>query len=262
MNDLKLAIIQSFLHWEDKEANLQMFNQKIEVTDDVDLIVLPETFNTGFCMKKASTYAEPMDGPTIAWMAKKAALKNAVITASLMIEENGSYYNRLIWMRPDGTYEYYDKRHLFRLAYEQNYFEPGIEKKIVHLKGWNICLNICYDLRFPVWCRNIQNQYDVLLFVANWPTKRITHWDMLLKARAIENLSYVVGCNRMGKDGTGMEHSGNSMSVSPLGEVMQESAKEEIIYTILDHKILDSTRNRLQFYKDADTFSIDRSTKK
>jgi len=257
MNNLKLAIIQSFLHWENKEANLEMFDYKIEETDDVDLIILPETFNTGFCMKKASTHAESMEGSTMEWMAKKAESKNAVITGSIMISENGKFYNRLIWMRPDGTYEHYDKRHLFRLAYEQNYFEAGRSKKIVQLKDWNICLNVCYDLRFPAWCRNIENQYDVLLFVANWPTKRITHWDMLLKARAIENLSYAVGCNRIGTDGTGMEHSGNSMVVSPLGEVIKHSLKEEILYASLNHKSLKSTRNRFQFYKDADTFTLD-----
>jgi len=256
MNELKLAVIQSFLHWGDKEKNLKSFSAKLEQVGEVDIIVLPETFSTGFCMKQAAQYAESSDGKTMEWLANQAQKYDAVITGSHMVEDNGNYYNRLIWMRPDGTFESYDKRHLFRLAYEQNYFTAGENKKIVTLKGWNINLNICYDLRFPVWCRNIDNEYDLLLFVANWPKKRIDHWKQLLKARAIENLSYVVGCNRIGMDGTQTDHCGNSSIISPMGIVLKQSIKEEIIHITLEKKILESVRNRLQFYKDADQFEI------
>jgi len=256
MNDLKLALVQSFLHWEGKKKNLDMFSSKLETVDDVDLIILPETFSTGFCMKKAALYAEPMNGPTMDWLQEQSHKKNAVITGSHMVVEDGKYYNRLIWMRPDGTYETYDKRHLFRLAYEQNYFAAGKEKKIVDLNGWKICLNICYDLRFPVWNRNINNEYDILLFVANWPTKRIEHWNQLLIGRAIENLSFVIGCNRIGLDGTGTEHCGDSAVISPMGKILKQSQEEEIIHITLEKKAVSSTRNRLQFYKDADTFEI------
>jgi len=185
MKELKLAIVQSDLHWEQKEKNLEMFSDKLKDIENVDLIILPETFSTGFCMKKAAQYAETMEGSTMQWLHSQAAQHDAVITGSHMVLDNGNYYNRLIWMRPDGSYTHYDKRHLFRLAYEQNYFTSGNNQKIVSLNGWNICLNICYDLRFPTWCRNVNNNYDLLLFVANWPSKRIYHWEQLLKARAI-----------------------------------------------------------------------------
>lgn len=254
--DLSIALVQSPIHWEDKDKNIAMFEGKLaNLESTVDLIILPETFNTGFCMKKAPEYAETMDGPTVKWMKLMAQSKNAVIAGSCMIKENDKFYNRLLWVEPDDKVSFYNKRHLFRLAYEQNYFTEGQERKIVTLHGWKICLNICYDLRFPVWCRN-RDDYDILLFVANWPVPRILHWTQLLSARAIENLSYVVGVNRLGTDGTGMEHNGNSAVIQPDGLVVTTSEKEEILYATLSYKTLTSVRNRFQFLRDKDTFEI------
>ncbi len=257
MDNLKIALVQADLIWEDKSANLEMMDSFLSyVQPNQDLIVLPETFSTGFAMKNVAHHAEYMDGPTVKWMKSKAAMLNAVITGSVMIQENGLYYNRMLWVEPDGGLSHYDKRHLFRLAYEQNYFSSGQSTKVVTLKGWKIRLNVCYDLRFPVWCRINNSDYDVLLFTANWPETRIHHWSALLKARAIENLSYVVGCNRIGLDGTGKNHTGDSEVVAPNGLSIAHGNKEEILYATLSHSDLQSTRNRFQFYKDADTFNL------
>lgn len=255
-NQLKVALIQTDIHWEQKQMNLNQYTEKIQTIDDSpDLIILPETFNTGFCMKKAALHAESMDGPTVVWMQEMAAQSGAVITGSCMISEKEAYYNRLLWVEPNGKISHYDKAHLFRLAYEQNYFSAGRERKIVNLKGWNICLNVCYDLRFPVWCRN-QNDYDLLLFVANWPTVRIKHWKKLLKARAIENLSYVIGVNRIGLDGNDMAHNGHSAVIHPSGQKLISSKKEEIINFEISLEELNKYRRRFQFYKDADQFNL------
>ncbi len=257
MKDLNIAIIQSPLHWESIDTNLSMFAEKINgITQPVDLIMLPETFTTGFAMKNVSQLAEKMEGRTTEWMQAQASAKNAVICGSVMIEEDGKHYNRFLWVEPNGNIEHYNKRHLFRLAYEQNYFQSGDTHKIVQLHGWNLALNVCYDLRFPVWCRNVDNAYDALLFVANWPEPRVLHWDALLRARAIENLSYVLACNRIGVDGTGMNHTGHSACIAPDGKQVAFSDKEEIIYATLDYKYLDKTRKRFAFYKDADEFSL------
>lgn len=257
MKDLKIALVQSPLFWEDPMANIEMFEKKIlGIGEEIDLILLPETFTTGFSMKKVAELADSMEGNAINWMKKMSATTGAVICGSVMIAEGEKNYNRLLWVEPNGNIEHYDKRHLFRLAYEQNYFTPGAQHKIVNLHGWKINLNVCYDLRFPVWCRNRNLEYDVSLFVANWPEPRILHWDALLKARAIENLSYVVACNRIGIDGTGMNHTGHSTSIAPDGTVLNFSDKEEIIYTTLVAIELDKTRKRFAFYKDADAFEL------
>lgn len=256
MQDLKIALIQSKLHWEDKKANLAMFAEKIAgIHAGQDLIVLPEMFTTGFSMK-ASEFAEEMEGNCVSWMRDQAQSTRSVIAGSLIIKEGGAYYNRLIWMRPDGTLEHYDKRHLFRLANEQDHYTAGATRKIVTLKDWRINLNVCYDLRFPVWSRN-RNDYDVLLNVANWPAKRSLPWKTLLRARAIENMCYSIGLNRVGIDGNGYFHSGDSAFIHPDGTTLVAcSVREKIINFTLSIDDLKKFRERFQFYKDADDFTI------
>lgn len=261
MEDLRITIIQSSLHWEDIDANLKSFDSKISSIPlgSTDLIVLPEMFNTGFTMN-ATTYYEEMNGKTFNWMSDKSKEKNCVITGSLIIKENGNYYNRLIWMQPDGSYHTYDKRHLFRMSDEHSNYTKGTQRLIVELKGWKICPLICYDLRFPVWCRN-RNDYDLLIFVANWPQKRVYAWKQLLIARAIENISYVVGVNRIGDDGNGFYHSGDSSVLDYLGANLlseaNSSSDNEFIETItLSYSKLESFRSSFPASKDADDFII------
>lgn len=256
MKDLKVALIQTSLHWEDKRANLDMFSQKIAALESaVDLIVLPEMFSTGFSMKPKQ-FAEEINGTTVAWMSEQAAKSASVLAGSLIIKEKDQYYNRLIWMRPDGTYEQYNKRHLFRLANEQEHYAAGSERKVVELNEWNINLNVCYDLRFPVWSRN-KGDYDILLNVANWPAKRSYPWKTLLRARAIENMCYVIGLNRVGNDGNDYYHSGDSAFIKPDGEpIIECSDEEKLLYATLSKDELVKFRERFQFYKDADDFSI------
>lgn len=256
MQDLKITIIQSFLHWEDVEANLSMFGKKIErIGEQTDLIVLPEMFNTGFTMN-AEKMCETMDGMTMSWMREIASRANAAITGSFIIKENNRYYNRLIWMKPDGTHLYYDKRHLFRLGDEHKFYTPGKEKLIVELNGWKTCPMICYDLRFPVWSRN-REEYDLLLFVANWPEKRMPAWKHLLPARAIENESYVVGVSRVGVDGNGINHIGGSSVIDYEGKMLCQMDHEEAIKTVsLSKENLVSWRRAYPFWKDADRFTI------
>jgi omega-amidase len=261
MEDLRITIIQSSLHWEDIDANLKSFDSKIASIPDgsTDLIILPEMFNTGFTMN-ATSYFEEMNGKTLKWMADKSKEKNCIITGSLIIKENGNYFNRLIWMKPDGSYQTYDKRHLFRISDEHTFFTKGTQRLIVELKGWKICPLICYDLRFPVWCRN-RNDYDLMIFVANWPQKRVYAWKQLLIARAIENLSYVVGVNRIGDDGNGFYHSGESAVLDYLGSNLlskenSSSSIEFIETSTLSYSKLESFRNSFPATMDADDFII------
>lgn len=256
MDELRIALIQSKLQWEDKAANRAMFKDKISSLDkQADIIVLPEMFTTGFSMKPENL-AESMNGESIVWMKEMSYSADAIIVGSMIIEENSKYYNRLIWMRPDQTFESYDKRHLFRLANEQDIYTAGQTKKIVEYKDWKINLNICYDMRFPVWSRN-QNDYDILLNVANWPAKRSYPWKTLMRARAIENMSYVVALNRVGDDGNGYYHSGDSAIIKADGTTIVEQANEEkILWGELSISELESFRDRFQFYKDADDFKI------
>ena len=256
MQDLKIAMVQSFQHWEDIDANLNMFGEKIRsINEPVDIIVLPEMFSTGFSMNPALLF-ETMDGMAVAWMKAIASETNAVITGSLIIKENDNYYNRLVWMRPDGSYETYDKRHLFSMAGEEKVFSSGNEKLIVEVKGWKICPMVCYDLRFPVWIRNVEN-YDLLLFVANWPDKRIEHWRKLLQARAIENQCFVVGVNRVGLDGNEIPYTGHSMFVNSQGEIQTEIIDENKIEIItLNDESLIITRRYMPFLNDRDGFEI------
>ncbi len=223
MQTLKVHLVQSVLHWEDPKKNLAMFDEKLAGIDTApDLIVLPEMFTTGFTMIPHN-HAEPMEGKSMQWMQEKAGQHNCVVTGSMIIRANGNYFNRLIWMQPDGNYQFYDKKHLFSYAGENKYYTPGSGKLVVELKGWKIMPVICYDLRFPGWCRNSYDEdrgfaYDCMINVANWPGSRSHAWRVLLMARAIENQAYVIGLNRVGADGNNIEYSGDSAVIDPKGE--------------------------------------------
>jgi omega-amidase len=262
MSTLTITTIQADLQWQDKTTNLQRFEEKImSIRENTQLVILPEMFSTGFSMDPG-TLAEKMDGPAMAWMKKCAAKKKIILTGSLIIEDGGNYFNRLIWMQPDGRFGYYDKRHRFAYAGEDAQFTAGNKRLIASVNGWKILLLVCYDLRFPVWAR--QNpaaeapDYDLAVFVANWPERRSHAWKILLQARAIENQSYVVGVNRVGNDGNNIYHSGDSMIVDPLGEVLYRGPDEEDVFTYtLQKDKLDETRARLPFWRDADHFAIE-----
>ncbi len=253
---LKIAIIQSDLAWENPKKNRKGFTAKIEGIQEVDIIVLPEMFNTGFTMN-AKTVAETMDGKTVAWMQKKALKTGAAIIGSLIILDDNHYFNRLLFVEPSGNITTYDKRHTFTLAGEDKVFTAGTEKVIIDYKGWKICPMVCYDLRFPVWARNVEN-YDVLIYVANWPKSRVQAWDTLLKARAIENISYVVGVNRVGIDEAENEYSGNSAVYDVLGNAITctKPHKEQIEIAVLDKHHIHYYRNKLKFLDDKDAFIL------
>ena len=257
MSTLHFTIIQTQLHWEDKGANLEMLSEKIKsISEYTEIIILPEMFNTGFSMQPEKL-AETMEGPTIDWMKRMAEEKRAIITGSLIIIEGGKYYNRLIWILPNGQLGYYNKRHLFAFAGEDQHYTAGNKRLIASVKGWKINLQICYDLRFPVWARQQGEEYDVLLYVANWPEKRNHAWKTLLTARAIENQCYTIGVNRVGIDGNNIAHSGDSLIVGPLGEVLYHCAYKEDVFTItLQKQELTTARNQFPFWKDADFFQI------
>tara|TARA_B100000809_G_scaffold266826_1_gene331955 strand:- start:38 stop:823 length:786 start_codon:yes stop_codon:yes gene_type:complete len=260
--NLKVNIIQSELHWENVDQNLEMFAQKIEaISTPTDIIVLPEMFNTGFSMD-SSELAEKMDGKTVAWMKDQAAKSNSVITGSLIIKENGNYYNRLIWAQPDSELYTYDKRHLFRMAGENNHFAAGEKRLVVSYKGWRICPLICYDLRFPVWSRNTDDNetpaYDCLIYVANWPAVRKQPWSKLLEARAIENQCYVIGVNRVGEDGKGIAYSGNSVVVNPKGDVISSIPENADTTESVDLSLaeLNEFREKFPVSLDGDDFTL------
>ncbi|MFZ1983117.1 MAG: amidohydrolase [Desulfatitalea sp.] len=253
MPDLTVTLIQSNMAWEDAEANLALFGAKIDRLDTpTDLIVLPEMFTTGFSMD-AGRLAEPMEGRAVAWLRAKAAVKGVTITGSLMIQDNGCYFNRLLWARPDGRLAAYDKKHLFRYAGEEKVFTAGDRHLTQEIKGWRIRPFICYDLRFPIWTRNLNQAYDLALFVANWPARRSAHWRTLLRARAIENQAYVIGVNRVGKDGKGLAYDGYSAVIAPAGEVLfEEKEMERTQTTTLDRGLLESFRTEFPAWMDAD----------
>ncbi|CAM1371329.1 Omega-amidase YafV [Tenacibaculum sediminilitoris] len=256
-NHLKAALIQADLVWENPTANKKRFEEKINnLTEDIDLIVLPEMFTTGFTMN-ASTVAETMDGETIQWLQNLAQKKAVAITGSIIIYENNNFYNRLLFVHPSGRIYTYDKKHTFTLAGEHEVFSSGTERIIVDYKGWKICPLICYDLRFPVWARNTEN-YDLLLYVASWPKPRIEAWDSLLKARAIENMSYTIGVNRVGADANNYEYTGNTICYDTLGNCLAKNNQgtEEILIVELDKKIQIKTRNRFRFLDDRDKFIL------
>jgi len=262
MSSLSVGVIQSSLHWEDKSANLQMFEGKINsIKEATELVILPEMFNTGFSMQPEKL-AEPMDGPTIQWMKAIAKKKNVILAGSLIIKDGDDYFNRLIWMLPSGQYGWYDKRHRFAYAGEDKQFAAGEKRLIASVNGWKIQLLVCYDLRFPVWARQQPSngegfEYDVLVYVANWPDRRIHAWRTLLQARAIENQCYVIGCNRVGEDGNNICYNGSSMIVGPLGEILYEKKEDEDIITYkLQKEKLVEVRTGFPFWKDADSFQI------
>ncbi len=257
-NTLKTAIIQVDLAWENPVKNRSIFSEKIDqIQDDVDLIVLPEMFSTGFSMN-AEHLAERSDGPTFQWMQKVAKQRNAAVTGSLIIEEDGHFFNRLFFVYPDGTHQKYDKKHTFTLAKEDKTYTAGKERLIVEYRGWKICPLICYDLRFPVWARNT-SEYDLLIYVANWPETRIHAWDILLQARAIENMSYCIGVNRTGTDGNKYQYNGHSAVYDCLGASLFTNCREieftEIVKLDKDH--VSETRDKLKFLQDRDKFSLD-----
>lgn len=263
MSDLTITIIQSDLFWEDKKANLEQFERKIMgISEKTEVIILPEMFSTGFSMHPESL-AETMDGESVQWMKRVSAQKKAILAGSLIIEEQGQYYNRLIWMLPNGVFGHYDKRHCFSLAGEDKHYRPGDKRLIASVKGWRINLCICYDLRFPVWTRQViaedqaQPEYDLLVYVANWPDCRVHAWRTLLPARAIENQCFVVGVNRVGHDGNGVYHSGYSLVSDPLGEISPVLSHDEgVITTTLERNKLDDIRSKMPFWKDGDPFLI------
>lgn len=263
---LRLTLIQADLHWENPVANRAMLEETIfSLPEPTDLIVLPEMFTTGFSMN-ASALAEPMNLTTFRWLKQMAVQTGAVVTGSYIVKEGREYYNRLVWMEPDGAFDTYDKRHLFRMAEEDKTYTPGARRLVKSWKGWNICPLICYDLRFPVWSRNRpadvsdtdhRLEYDLLLYIANWPTPRRTAWNTLLQARAIENLSYVVGVNRVGEDGKGFPYSGESAIIDPKGEVLFRQADTEAVCQMtLSLDDLRAYRARFPADQDADSFQI------
>ena len=265
MSNLTVSLIQSNLHWEDKSANLQMFEEKIlSLKEKTELVILPEMFNTGFSMNPVQL-AEQMEGKTVQWMKRIAKQKNIILTGSLIIEENGNYFNRLVWMLPNGQYGIYDKRHRFAFAGEDNQFAAGEKRLIASVKGWRINLMVCYDLRFPVWARQQPDvsanesslEYDLLIYVANWPERRIHAWNTLLQARAIENQCYAIGVNRVGNDGHNIYYNGNSMIIDPLGQIIYQKSEDEDVYTYtFEKQKLEEVRAKFPFWKDADEFQI------
>ncbi|HYF32455.1 MAG TPA: amidohydrolase [Chitinophagaceae bacterium] len=258
MSQLTVTLIQTHLHWENAAANLAMLEEKIRAIEDkTTLVILPEMFSTGFSMRPEAL-AETMDGAAVQWMQKMAAEKKIILTGSLIIQEEGAYYNRLIWMLPNGQYGYYDKRHRFAYAGEDRQFAAGSKRLIASVNGWKVNLLICYDLRFPVWARqHTPHEYDVLVYLANWPNRRSHAWKTLLQARAIENQCYVIGVNRVGSDGNGIQYSGDSMIIDPLGEILYQKSNEEDVCTFtLSKEQLEEVRSKFPFWKDADEFRI------
>jgi predicted amidohydrolase len=254
---LKVALVQTSLIWESPKENRAVLSEKIRgIKSDVDVIVLPEMFTSGFTMHPDAV-AETMDGTTINWMKALAKDVDAAICASLVIREGANYYNRYVFVKPDASIVYYDKRHTFTLAGEDKVYKSGNENVLITYKGWKIRPLICYDLRFPVWARNIDN-YDMLIYVANWPKPRVNAWDALLKARAIENMSYCIGVNRVGVDANDLEYSGHSNVYNGLGDaqIQLSNTQEGIAVTVLDKNHLTTIRENLRFLNDRDSFII------
>ena len=255
---MKVSLIQSVLVWENPVANRNHFEQKMNaIPKDVDLIVLPEMFTSGFTMNPAAV-AETMQGETVTWLQTLAKARNCAITGSLVIAENDTFYNRLVFVFPSGEIQYYDKRHLFTLSGEDKAYTRGNQKIIIEYLGWKICPLICYDLRFPAFSRN-QEEYDLLLYVASWPKVRTNAWDALLKARAIENMSYTIGVNRIGIDGNGYEYLGHSQVVDFLGDYVLPPEEVEGLFTIsLNKDKMIEMRQKLGFLNDKDIFTIEK----
>lgn len=255
---LHIALFQLDLVWESPELNRQKVDKMLDgLQKPCDIIFLPEMFTTGFTMDVAE-HAEPADGETIRWMKIRSREHQIALCGSLIMEEAGLYFNRLVFVEPSGELRFYDKRHLFTMGSENKYFSRGTERLIIPYKGWRICPMICYDLRFPVWSRN-RLEYDVLIYVANWPASRADVWNTLLKARAIENQTYIAGVNRVGVDGKMIPYSGNSQILNAKGQVMAESGKddEEVIASALSWSELVKFRTTFPVLDDADTFYLE-----
>lgn len=257
-SELSVTLIQTDLYWEQPEKNIASLTKKIAALQSkTDLIVLPEMFTTGFSMEPANI-AESMDGATVQWLRAMAAAYQAAIAGSVIIEDAGNYYNRFLLVHTNGVVDYYDKKHLFTLAGEHEIYTVGNELKTFELKGWKIRPMVCYDLRFPVWARNTDN-YDLLIYVANWPSPRKKAWDTLLQARAIENMCYTIGVNRIGKDANNMEYPGHSAVYDSLGATCLDFAEgfEGTGEVVISKEHLKKTRAKLNFLNDRDAFKID-----
>ncbi len=255
MQPLTLSFVQTDTRWHAPQANRERFARWFDLLpDDATLVVLPEMFSTGFTMS-ARELAEPMNGPTLSWLQSQSQARGLVVCGSLIIEEEGSYYNRFVWVTPSSV-AYYDKRHLFRMAREQDHYRAGRRRLVVRHDGWRVCPAICYDLRFPVWLRN-RGDYDVLLCVANWPASRRDAWSTLLRARAIENQSYVVGVNVVGEDGNGVSYAGDSAAYGPAGESLMDARDAMGVFTVtLDGTHLSDYRAGFPAWQDADAFNL------
>ena len=257
MSDLTVTLVQTALHWQNSAQNRQMLEDKIrQINRETDLVILPEMFTTGFTME-APKFAEDMEGPTIQWMKELSGQLKIHLTGSLIIKENNHYFNRLIWATETGKIVFYDKRHLFRMAGEHKVYSAGNQIVTIELKGWQIRPFICYDLRFPVWSRNVRLAYDVAVYIANWPERRRHAWRTLLQARAAENQAYVIGVNRTGVDGLGIRYSGDSMVVDPVGNILNDLKNEEQVLTCkLARTQLEQFREKFPTWKDADEFHL------
>ena len=261
MSNLIITTIQAALHWENKEANLQMLEEKIaSIKNKTHVVILPEMFSTGFSMNPEAL-AENMDGVTVQWMKKTAAASKIILTGSVIIKEDENYFNRMVWMLPSGEFVCYDKRHLFAYGGEDKQYTAGKKRCIVSVNGWKINLAVCYDLRFPVWARQQDSgdgyEYDLLICVANWPDRRSHAWKILLQARAIENQCYVVGVNRVGSDGNNLNYSGDSMVIDSLGKVLYQKENEEDVFTMeLEKEPMQEIREKLPFWRERDEFNI------
>ncbi len=263
VDNLKVTLIQIPLVWEAANENRTAIEELLRTSVGAsDLILLPEMFTSGFTMQPKNV-AEPMNGSTLQWMQLLAQKHQAAIGGSLVIQENNQYYNRFLLVTPEGEIDYYDKRHTFTLAGEHKVYKAGENDGLIHYKGWKICLRICYDLRFPVWSRNTSD-YDVLIYVANWPQPRIQAWDTLLKARAIENMAYCIGVNRVGTDPNGHQYPGHSAAYDPLGNLITDKISEEtlLLNASLDHQSLQVQRRHLPFLKDKDSFALNKNSAK
>ncbi|MCU0448355.1 MAG: amidohydrolase [Bernardetiaceae bacterium] len=255
---LTVSLLQTDLHWEQPAANLAMLEEQIwQIGQPTDVILLPEMFTTGFSMN-APALAEPMNLHTFKWLKQQAQQTGAAVAGSYMVQVNGQYFNRLVWMQPDGQYFHYDKRHLFRLAGEHQTYTAGQAPLVVQWRGWRICPLICYDLRFPVWSRRTAAlDYDLLVYLANWPQPRVHAWSVLLRARAVENQAYCVGVNRTGTDGTGKAYTGDSAIIDFKGEALWHQAGSPTVATrSLDLEALREFRRQFPFEQDADSFTL------
>jgi len=253
MQDLTVTLIQAELFWEDISANLAAFDKKIDaISEKTDIIILPEMFTTGFTMN-AGKLAESMNGSAVSWIITKSRQKNAHILGSVIIVEGERYFNRLLWAKPEGELKTYDKKHLFRMTGEHTVFSPGNSHLTVMVNGWKLRTFICYDMRFPIWVRNIANQYDAAIYIANWPSKRAPHWKLLMPARAVENQCYVIGVNRVGEDGNGLAYSGDSSIIDPMGNILFQQADIPCIHTAkLNYDRIREYRETFAAWQDAD----------